>query len=81
MGSAVEDIFNQTLGMRTDFCCPADKAIRCPLSPFLMGFGHVLFDSAVTPFMVAADVTGHPFAFEETFDDVVRDAHIDFLFN
>ena len=81
MGSGVKDIFNQALGVRTDFACPADEAIRRPLGPFLMGFGHVLFDGAVTPLMVTADVTGHPFAFVEAFDGIVGDAHIDFLFN
>ena len=81
MRTRVKDIFNQALGVRTNFCRQAHKALRCPFGPFLMGFGHVFFDRAVTPLVVTADVTGHPFAFVEAFDGVVCDAHIDFLFN
>ena len=56
MSTGVEDIFNQALGVRTDFGRPADKALWGPFGPFLMGFGHVFFDSAVTSLMGAADI-------------------------
>ena len=66
--------------MGSDLCRPADKALRCPLGPFLVGFGHVFFNCAVPGFVMAADVAGHPFTLVEAFNGGVCDAHIDSFF-
>ena len=80
MGTRVEDRLDQGLCVGSDFARPADEAIRSPLRPLLMGFGHVFFDGGVPALLIAADVAGHALVFVEAFDGGLCDAHIDFVF-
>ena len=67
--------------MGTDFTGPADKSLRCPFGPFLMGFGHVVIGGGVPPLPVITDMAGDSFVLVEAFNGSLCNADIDLLFD